>query len=193
MLYKINKYKIILGSNSPRRKEILLKMGINFIVRSYNDDEKVPKKIIAEDHCTFLAKKKSDALKKQLNENEILITADTTVVIDNIVLNKPKDAQNACEMLRKISGKEHLVITGVCLADNIKQFIFSEKTKVRFQKLNEEEIQYYIKKYQPFDKAGSYGIQEWIGLIGVESIDGSYTNVVGLPSSRLYNELNKFI
>ena len=193
MLDKIKKYKIILGSNSKRRKEILLKMGINFIVRSYNDNEKVPKKIMAEDHCTFLAKKKSDALKKQLNENEILITADTTVVIDNIVLNKPKDSQNACEMLRKISGKEHLVITGVCLADNIKQFIFSEKTKVRFQKLNEEEIQYYIKKYQPFDKAGSYGIQEWIGLIGVESIDGSYTNVVGLPSSRLYNELNKFI
>ena len=193
MLDKINKYKIILGSNSPRRKEILLKMGINFIVRSYNDNEKVPKKIIAEDHCTFLAKKKSDALKKQLNENEILITADTTVVIDNIVLNKPKDAQNACEMLRKISGKEHLVITGVCLANNSKQFIFSEKTQVKFQKLNEKEIQYYIKKYQPFDKAGSYGIQEWIGLIGVESIDGSYTNVVGLPSSRLYNELNKFI
>jgi len=193
MIDQINNYNIILGSNSPRRKQILLDMGIKFTTMSSNADEQVPKNIIATDHCTFLAKKKSDALKINLNKNEILITADTTVVLGDIVLNKPLNSEDAFEILNKISGKEHIVLTGVCLSNINKQIIFAEKTKVKFQRLSEQEIKFYIKNHHPFDKAGSYGIQEWIGLIGIDYIKGSYTNVVGLPSSRLYNELNKFI
>jgi len=189
----LKNYKIILGSNSPRRKEILTSMGISFSINAANIDEKVPKDISAYNYAEFLAIQKCDYLRPNLKTNEILITADTTVLIDNQILNKPNNYIEAGIMLKKISGNTHSVITGVCISSTNKKITFTCETEVKFKKLSNQEIEFYINKYQPLDKAGSYGIQEWIGLIGVEEIKGSYTNVVGLPSSKLYNELNKFI
>ena len=189
----LKNYKIILGSNSPRRKEILTSMGISFSINAANIDEKVPKDISAYNYAEFLAIQKCDYLRPNLKTNEILITADTTVLIDNQILNKPTNNIEAGIMLKKISGNSHSVITGVCISSTNKKITFTCETEVKFKKLSNQEIEFYINKYQPLDKAGSYGIQEWIGLIGVEEIKGSYTNVVGLPSSKLYNELNKFI
>jgi len=189
----LKNYKIILGSNSPRRKEILTSMGISFSINAANIDEKVPKDISAYNYAEFLAIQKCDYLRPNLKTNEILITADTTVLIDNQILNKPNNIIEAGIMLKKISGNSHSVITGVCISSTNKKITFTCETEVKFKKLSNQEIEFYINKYQPLDKAGSYGIQEWIGLIGVEEIKGSYTNVVGLPSSKLYNELNKFI
>ena len=189
----LKNYKIILGSNSPRRKEILTSMGISFSINAANIDEKVPKDISAYNYAEFLAIQKCDYLRPNLKTNEILITADTTVLIDNQILNKPNNNIEAGIMLKKISGNSHSVITGVCISSTNKKITFTCETEVKFKKLSNQEIEFYINKYQPLDKAGSYGIQEWIGLIGVEEIKGSYTNVVGLPSSKLYNELNKFI
>ena len=189
----LKNYKIILGSNSPRRKEILTSMGISFSINAANIDEKVPKNISAYNYAEFLAIQKCDYLRPNLKTNEILITADTTVLIDNQILNKPNNIIEAGIMLKKISGNSHSVITGVCISSTNKKITFTCETEVKFKKLSNQEIEFYINKYQPLDKAGSYGIQEWIGLIGVEEIKGSYTNVVGLPSSKLYNELNKFI
>jgi|TARA_B100000795_G_scaffold89310_1_gene65005 septum formation protein len=189
----LKNYKIILGSNSPRRKEILTSMGISFSINAANIDEKVPKDISAYNYAEFLAIQKCDYLRPNLKTNEILITADTTVLIDNQILNKPNNYIEAGIMLKKISGNSHSVITGVCISSTNKKITFTCETEVKFKKLSNQEIEFYINKYQPLDKAGSYGIQEWIGLIGVEEIKGSYTNVVGLPSSKLYNELNKFI
>ena len=189
----LKNYKIILGSNSPRRKEILTSMGISFSINAANIDEKVPKNISAYNYAEFLAIQKCDYLRPNLKTNEILITADTTVLIDNQILNKPNNYIEAGIMLKKISGNSHSVITGVCISSTNKKITFTCETEVKFKKLSNQEIEFYINKYQPLDKAGSYGIQEWIGLIGVEEIKGSYTNVVGLPSSKLYNELNKFI
>ena len=189
----LKNYKIILGSNSPRRKEILTSMGISFSINAANIDEKVPKDISAYNYAEFLAIQKCDYLRPNLKTNEILITADTTVLIDNQILNKPNNIVEAGIMLKKISGNSHSVITGVCISSTNKKITFTCETEVKFKKLSNQEIEFYINKYQPLDKAGSYGIQEWIGLIGVEEIKGSYTNVVGLPSSKLYNELNKFI
>ncbi len=189
----LKNYKIILGSNSPRRKEILTSMGISFSINAANIDEKVPKDISAYNYAEFLAIQKCDYLRPNLKTNEILITADTTVLIDNQILNKPNNIIEAGIMLKKISSNSHSVITGVCISSTNKKITFTCETEVKFKKLSNQEIEFYINKYQPLDKAGSYGIQEWIGLIGVEEIKGSYTNVVGLPSSKLYNELNKFI
>ena len=189
----LKNYKIILGSNSPRRKEILTSMGISFSINAANIDEKVPKDISTYNYAEFLAIQKCDYLRPNLKTNEILITADTTVLIDNQILNKPNNYIEAGIMLKKISGNSHSVITGVCISSTNKKITFTCETEVKFKKLSNQEIEFYINKYQPLDKAGSYGIQEWIGLIGVEEIKGSYTNVVGLPSSKLYNELNKFI
>ena len=189
----LKNYKIILGSNSPRRKEVLTSMCISFSINAANIDEKVPKDISAYNYAEFLAIQKCDYLRPNLKTNEILITADTTVLIDNQILNKPNNYIEAGIMLKKISGNSHSVITGVCISSTNKKITFTCETEVKFKKLSNQEIEFYINKYQPLDKAGSYGIQEWIGLIGVEEIKGSYTNVVGLPSSKLYNELNKFI
>ena len=189
----LKNYKIILGSNSPRRKEILTSMGISFSINAANIDEKVPKDISAYNYAEFLAIQKCDYLRPNLKTNEILITADTTVLIDNQILNKPNNNIEAGIMLKKISSNSHSVVTGVCISSTNKKITFTCETEVKFKKLSNQEIEFYINKYQPLDKAGSYGIQEWIGLIGVEEIKGSYTNVVGLPSSKLYNELNKFI
>ena len=193
MLKKFKNYNFILGSNSPRRKEILKEIGLEFSIYPSNINENFNKEIELEDIPVFLAEKKANALKNKLKENDILITADTIVIYDNELLSKPENTYQAKEMLEKLSGKSHKVITGVCISSKNIKSIFSCETIVTFNQLNKFEIEFYINKYNPFDKAGSYGIQEWIGLIGVKKIEGSYTNVVGLPASMVYTELKKFI
>ena len=193
MLKKFKNYNFILGSNSPRRKEILKEIGLDFSIYPSNIDENFNKEIELKDIPVFLAEKKGNALKNKLKENDILITADTIVIYNNELLSKPENTYQAKEMLEKLSGKSHKVITGVCLLSRNNKSIFSSKTIVTFNDLDKFEIDFYINKYKPFDKAGSYGIQEWIGLIGVKKIEGSYTNVVGLPASMVYTELKKFI
>ena len=193
MLKKFKNYNFILGSNSPRRKEILKEIGLDFSVYPSNIDENFNKEMKLENIGVFLAEKKANAIKNELKENDILITADTTVIHNNELLSKPENTLEAKEMLNKLSGKSHKVITGVCLLSKNKKCTFSCETIVTFNNLEIKEIEFYINKFKPFDKAGSYGIQEWIGLIGIEKIEGSYTNVVGLPASMLYTRLKKFI
>lgn len=193
MLKKFKNYNFILGSNSPRRKEILKEIGLDFSVYPSNIDENFNKEMKLENIGVFLAEKKANAIKNELKENDILITADTTVIHNNELLSKPENTLEAKEMLNKLSGKSHKVITGVCLLSKNKKRTFSCETIVTFNNLEIKEIEFYINKFKPFDKAGSYGIQEWIGLIGIEKIEGSYTNVVGLPASMLYTKLKKFI
>ena len=193
MLKKFKNYNFILGSNSPRRKEILKEIGLDFSVHPSNIDENFNKEMRLENIGVFLAEKKANAIKNELKENDILITADTTVINNNELLSKPENTLEAKEMLNKLSGKSHKVITGVCLLSKNKKCTFSCETIVTFNNLEIKEIEFYINKFKPCDKAGSYGIQEWIGLIGIEKIEGSYTNVVGLPASMLYTKLKKFI
>ena len=193
MLKKFKNYNFILGSNSPRRKEILKDIGLKFSVFPSNIEENFNKNIKLENIGAFLAEKKANAIKNELKENDILITADTTVIHNNELLSKPENTLQAKEILNKLSGKSHKVITGVCLTSKNRKYKFSCKTIVTFNDLEKIEIEFYINKFKPFDKAGSYGIQEWIGLIGIKKIEGSYTNIVGLPASMLYTELKKFI
>tara|TARA_Y100000385_G_scaffold148488_1_gene153983 strand:+ start:103 stop:684 length:582 start_codon:yes stop_codon:yes gene_type:complete len=193
MLKKFKNYNFILGSNSPRRKEILKEIGLEFSVYPSNIDENFNKEIKLENIGVFLAEKKANAIKNELKDNNILITADTTVIHNKELLSKPENTLEAKEMLNKLSGKSHKVITGVCLLSKNRKCTFSCETIVTFNNLDMTEIEFYINKFKPFDKAGSYGIQEWIGLTGIEKIEGSYTNVVGLPASMLYSKLKKFI
>ena len=184
--------KIILASKSPRRKQLLEQMGFEVVVDSVDIEETFPPNLDVEDVAEYLAIKKSKNYKKDVAEKSILVTSDTVVVVDNIILGKPKNVQEAKEFLRLLSSKTHKVITGCCLkTHNNKIKYFSEQTVVKFKELTEEEIDFYVNKYKPFDKAGAYGIQEWIGFIGVRNISGSYFNVVGLPIQRLYTELKK--
>ena len=193
MLNNLEKYKVILASNSPRRKELLGGLGIAYEVKAMPDvDESFPTDLESEEIPVYIAKKKVDAYKPIMQPDELIITADTIVWLDGIVMGKPKDAGEACEMLRRLSGRTHQVITGVCVTTIDKQVSFSTVTDVTFDELTEEEIEYYVTHYKPMDKAGSYGIQEWIGYVGVRSISGSYFNVVGLPIQRLYSELKRF-
>ena len=192
MLDNLKKYKVILASNSPRRKELLSGLGIEYIVKTMPDiDESFPTTLIGEDIPAYIAGEKANAYKAIMATDELVITADTIVWINNEVLGKPIDKEDAKEMLRKLSGHSHQVITGVCLTTTEWQKSFTATTDVTFAKLTEEEIDYYVEKYAPLDKAGAYGVQEWIGFIGVESISGSYFNVMGLPIQRLYGELKK--
>ena len=185
--------KIILGSGSPRRKELLAALGYNFEVRTKDTDESYPTTMSCEEVPTFLAKQKAAALLSELNEDELLICADTVVILNNQILGKPANKEEATKMLNLLSGKTHKVITGVFISDSKQEEIFSETTEVTFNTLTENQINYYIEKFHPFDKAGSYGIQEWIGFIGVFSISGTYANVMGLPTHQLFAILsNKF-
>ncbi len=185
-------YKILLASGSPRRQELLEQLGIQFTIAKAPDIiEIAPKHLFREEIANFLAKQKSEAF-GPINDNELLITADTIVWVDNKVLGKPKDYSDAFQMLKLLSGKSHYVITGVCLKTNQKINIFHAETLVRFASLENDEIRHYIEKYKPYDKAGAYGIQEWIGKIGIERIEGSYYNVVGLPVQKLYCMLKEF-
>jgi septum formation protein len=187
------KHHIILSSNSPRRRELLSGLDLDFDIYVLKGiDESYPDGLQIDEIPIYISKEKSAAYKNIIRENDILITADTVVVVDEEILGKPKDAVDAHRMLCEISGRTHQVITGVCLTSVDKQVCFSVKTDVTFKELTEEEINYYIEKYKPYDKAGAYGIQEWIGYIGVTGINGSYFNVMGLPVQRIYKELNAF-
>lgn len=192
MLENLNKYKIILASNSPRRRELLSGLGIDYEVRIIKDiDESYPETLKGEDIPVFISKSKAEAYLSTLGENEMVITADTIVYTNGKVLGKPADKEDAFSMLKELSGHSHQVITGVCITTRKFQKSFATVTEVTFDSLSDEEINFYIEKYKPFDKAGAYGIQEWIGFIGVSGIKGSYFNVMGLPVQRLYKELKE--
>ena len=184
-------YNIILASNSPRRKQLLQELGIAYTIFTKPVDEHYPADMPAEEVAEYLARKKGNAYLPDIHPGDIVITADTTVVIHGLILNKPDDAADARRMLRLLSGREHQVITGVCLTTSAGQQSFSDTTKVVFKVLSDQEINDYIEHYQPYDKAGSYAIQERIGMIGIEKIEGSYFNVVGLPVRLLYEHLLK--
>ncbi|ATV31973.1 Maf-like protein [Prevotella intermedia] len=186
-------YHIILASNSPRRKELLRGLDIAFDVRVQPDiAEDYPADTAPADVAAYISREKANAYKDTIAENELIITADTVVIVGNEILGKPHDDAEAKEMLHKISGRKHQVVTGVCLTTTEKQRCFSVSTDVTFKNLKEEEIDYYIETYSPLDKAGAYGIQEWIGYIGVTALEGSYFNVMGLPVQRIWEELNRF-
>lgn len=189
----LSKYKIILASNSPRRKELLSGLGLEYTVKVLPDiDESHPESIRGEEIAGYIAQKKANAYKQYLEDDTLLITADTIVLMNDVVYGKPVDVDDAKRMLRNLSGNTHLVVTGVCLTTKGKQHTFSVTSEVRFARLEESEIEYYVDNYKPLDKAGAYGIQEWIGYVAVEYISGSYFNIMGLPVQRLYQELKKF-
>lgn len=186
-------FKIVLASNSPRRKELLAGLGLDFEVRVLPDiDESYPETMAALDTAEYIAGKKAVAYQSVMADDELIITADTVVIVGDEVLGKPADADEARSMLQKLSGRTHQVVTGVCLTTRQQSAHFSVRTDVTFKPLTDSEIQYYIEKYKPFDKAGAYGIQEWIGYIGCTGLHGSYYNVMGLPVQRIYTELQKF-
>ncbi|MCI6182422.1 MAG: Maf-like protein [Prevotella sp.] len=185
------KYNIILASNSPRRRELLAGLDVDYEVRVLKDiDETYPDSLPVADIPTYISREKAAAY--TIADNELLLTADTVVVLGNEVMGKPVDDADAKRMLRELSGKTHQVITGVCLTTTKKQHSFSVTTDVTFKELSDDEIDYYVSNYHPLDKAGAYGIQEWIGYIGVTSLQGSYFNVMGLPVQRIYEALADF-
>lgn len=188
---KYNDYQIILASNSPRRKQFLKDLGLTFTVKPANVNEEYPSQLQGKDIALYIAQQKASVF-TNLNTNETVITCDTIVWIDNEALGKPENREEAIQMLQQLSGKTHEVISAVCIKSNQKEQLFYDVTEVRFNNLNQLDIEYYVDTFQPFDKAGSYGIQEWIGFIGIEKINGSYTNVVGMPMEKLYNELIKW-
>ena len=191
MLHNLNNYHIILASNSPRRRELLAGLGIDFDIRVLPDiDEHYPTTLPVADIAQYIAAKKADAYVQTMADNELVITADTIVVVDGEVMGKPRNEADAHRMLSTISGRTHQVITGVCLTTKTLRRQFSVTTDVTFKSLTNEEISHYITHYQPYDKAGAYGIQEWIGYIGVTGLNGSYFNVMGLPVQRIYTELS---
>ena len=191
MLHNLNNYHIILASNSPRRRELLAGLGIDFDIRVLPDiDEHYPTTLPVADIAQYIAAKKADAYVQTMADNELVITADTIVVVDAEVMGKPRNEADAHRMLSTISGRTHQVITGVCLTTKTLRRQFSVTTDVTFKSHTNEEISHYITHYQPYDKAGAYGIQEWIGYIGVTGLNGSYFNVMGLPVQRIYTELS---
>ncbi|MBC35960.1 MAG: septum formation protein Maf [Bacteroidetes bacterium] len=185
--------KVILASSSPRRQQLIKELGVDFEVRTKEVEEIYPEGLKREDIATFLAKLKADAFdRSELADGEILVTADTIVCLGDEVLMKPKDYADAVRILKQLSNDKHQVITGLCLKSNDKEIVVFVSTDVYFKKLNKDEISYYLDTYKPFDKAGAYGIQEWIGYIAIEKIEGSFYNVMGLPIQRLYEELLNF-
>jgi septum formation protein len=191
---KLKGYKLILASQSPRRQFLLGELGFNFEVRlNGNTDETYPNNLQFNTIPVFLAQKKAKPFIADLATNEILITSDTIVWCNQQVIGKPANREEAISFLQTLSGNMHLVITGVCLSSVLKSTTFSIETEVYFRKLEEAEIEFYVDTFKPYDKAGAYGVQEWIGYVGVERINGSYFNVMGLPVQRLYVELNKFL
>jgi septum formation protein len=193
IIEKLNDFKIILASRSPRRQQLLRDLGLQFDIVIKEFEEIYPDGLSGEEVARYVAHEKASYFKNEISDNEIVIAADTIVWCNNKVLGKPLDYKDAISILKEISGNTHEVITGVSLLSSSKELTFSETTKVTFETLSEEEICYYIDKYEPYDKAGAYGIQEWIGIIACSRIEGSYFNVVGLPVQRLYKELQNFI
>lgn len=188
---KFKNHRIVLASGSPRRQQFLKELDVAFEIQLKDIEELYPEHLQAEEITNFLAKLKASAFVSELNENDILITSDTIVWLNNKALGKPKDFEDAFEMLTEMAGTTHKVITSVCIKTTNKEVVFHEETLVTFTKLSADQINYYLKNYKPFDKAGSYGIQEWIGLVAIEKIEGSYANVVGLPTHKLYEEMMK--
>lgn len=193
MLDNLKNYKILLGSKSPRRRELLSELRIPFTVVTAGDvEETFPTTIPALDVPQYLSAQKADAYREIMKEGELLITADTLVICEGEILGKPRNSQEATAMLMKLSGKTHQVSTGVTLTTINKRVSFTTVTDVKFAELKENEVQYYVDTFQPYDKAGAYGIQEWIGCVAVESIHGSFYNVMGLPVHQLYRQLSLF-
>lgn len=193
MLGNLDSYEILLASNSPRRRELLAGLGVKYRVTSLPDvDESYPSSLQGEEIPLYISQLKADAYRSQMKPNTLLITADTIVWLDGKVYGKPHDEAEACEMLRALSGRTHTVITGVTLTSACRCKSFAVSTEVTFAALTDEEIGYYVSHYRPLDKAGAYGVQEWIGYIGVTGMNGSYYNVMGLPIQRLYTELKDF-
>lgn len=191
-LENIQHYKIVLASNSPRRRELLSGLNLEYTVRVLPDiDESYPDTLKGEEIPMYISREKAKAYRNSMAEDELIITADTVVCINEKVLGKPRTQEEAKEMLRELSGKTHQVITGVCLMTCGLQRTFSATTQVTFDVLTEDEIEFYVEKFHPLDKAGAYGVQEWIGFVGVSRLEGSYFNVMGLPVQRLYQELKK--
>ncbi len=185
-------FNIILASNSPRRKELLSMAGFEFVVKSKNVEENHPDGMKQEKIPVHLAQKKAKALLSEITDNEIVIGADTIVLLNEKIYGKPIDREDAISMLTALSGQIHEVITGVCILSKQKEILFSETTKVYFNKLKREEIEFYVDNYKTFDKAGSYACQEWIGAVAIKRFEGDYFNVVGLPINRVYQELKNF-
>ncbi len=180
---------IILASKSPRRQELIKGIGLPYKVYTYDVDESFSQDLQAQKIATYLAEKKANAYPKTLNKNEILLTADTIVWINKHVLNKPQNEKEAFNMLKEICGTKHIVYTGVCLKTTQAQKVFFDSTTVYIKNISDDEIWYYIKNFKPFDKAGSYGIQDWFGYTAVQKIEGCFYNVMGLPISKIYDEL----
>lgn len=192
-LDKLKRYRIILASASPRRKELLSKLDIDFTVKVLRDvDESFPASLPVVQVPQYISRKKADAYRQEMQENDIVITADTVVAVGRRILGKPKSAEEARVMLKLLSDRYHRVVTGVTIMTAKRTETFATVSRVRFTRLNDEEIDYYISKYKPFDKAGAYGIQEWIGMVGITELNGSYFNVMGLPVQRLYAKLKEF-
>ncbi len=191
---RLNSYDIVLASKSPRRQHLLAELGLQFRVIDHIEMEEVyPASLRGEEIPLYLAKAKAACCERFMDPNTILITADTIVWLENDVIEKPFDHEDAINMLGKLSGRMHEVFTGVCIKTMAGESSFSASSRVYFRQLSEEEIRYYVEKFNPLDKAGAYGVQEWIGYVGVERIEGSYFNVMGLPVQQLYNELLKLI
>ncbi len=189
----LEQYHVILASNSPRRRELLAGLEIEFEVKTIKGlEEHFPSHLREGEIPLFLAKQKMGAYSSFIQGNELIITADTIVWHGDEVMGKPRDHEGAVQMLKKLSGDIHQVYTGVCVKTAGKEISFCTRSDVTFARLTDQEIEYYVSHYKPFDKAGSYGVQEWIGYIGVERIEGSYFNIMGLPVQRLYTELLKF-
>ena len=192
MLSHLKKYEILLASNSPRRRELLAGLDIDYRVTALPEvDESYPDTLSGEEIPLYISQEKAAAYRRFMKDNTLLITADTIVWLDGKVYGKPRDIADAKAMLQALSGKTHTVITGVTLTSLQKQISFAVSTEVTFAALDDDEIDYYVEKYRPLDKAGAYGVQEWIGYIGVTGLKGSYYNVMGLPIQRLYTELKK--
>lgn len=193
MLDNLKSYQIILGSKSPRRQQLLKELGLDFIIITYDTDENYASELKKEEIPIFLSQKKASAYSQELkDEKNLIITCDTIVWINNKALNKPESKTEAIAMLNELSDNIHQVYTGVTLSTKNKSVSFYEETNVFFKKLTDEEINFYIDKFQPYDKAGSYGVQEWMGYVGMKRIEGCFFNVMGLPLSKLYSELEKF-
>lgn len=190
---KLNTINIILASGSPRRQQFFKEMDLHYTIRLKEIEEIYPEHLQAEEITNFLAELKASAFENELKENDVLITSDTIVWLNGKALGKPKDYDDAFQMLQQLANQTHEVITSVCLKSIEKTEVFHCVTKVTFANLSDEAIKYYLDNYQPFDKAGSYGIQDWIGLIGISKIEGSYTNVVGLPTEMLFQKLMQYV
>ncbi len=187
---KLQKYRLILASGSPRRQQFFKDLELDFEIRLKEIEEIFPLELKAEEITNYLAKLKANAFEGEIKENEILVTSDTIVWHKNKALGKPKDAQDAFDILKSLSNSTHEVITSVCFKSKIKSTVIHEITKVTFNELSDQAIRYYIENYKPFDKAGAYGIQEWIGFVGVSKIEGSYANVMGMPTDKVFEYLN---